>query len=161
VTVTWARALERLLSLTGAERRLLLRAFLWISWIDLRLRLFRGALVADLHRDGATPASHPVTVEDVSRAQRYAHWIEVASRYYPVPARCLHRSLTLHRWLSREGLPSAIRIGVRKDGATLNAHAWVELGGHIVNDVPAAVAPFALLTEASCPQPPLAGRPLT
>jgi hypothetical protein len=44
--------------------------------------------------------------------------------------------------LRREGLPSQLRIGVRKADGALKAHAWVELCGSVVNDDPSAVAVF-------------------
>lgn len=53
--------------------------------------------------------------------------------------------MVLHRWLREQGLPSELRIGVRKDGGALIAHAWVELGAHVVNDSRAAVMPFTRL----------------
>jgi len=53
--------------------------------------------------------------------------------------------LALHQWLREEGLPSELRIGVRKDDGELRAHAWVELGGLVVNDGAGAVAAFTPL----------------
>ena len=32
-------------------------------------------------------------------------------------------------WLRRRGLASQLRIGARRNGDTLDAHAWVELAG--------------------------------
>jgi len=54
----------------------------------------------------------------------------------------------LHHWLRGEGLPSELRIGVRKEHGALKAHAWVELGDHVVNDRPSAVEEFTVLSNA-------------
>jgi hypothetical protein len=69
----------------------------------------------------------------------------VAARSHVVEARCLHQSLALHAWLRRERLPSELRIGVRKSYDELIAHAWIELGGQVVNDGPDRVAEFSPL----------------
>lgn len=96
---------------------------------------------------------------DFRRARRYARWIDRASRCFPARVRCLHRSLVLHGWLRREGLPSIVRIGVLKDGNMLVAHAWVELDGRIVNDSAAAVRPFTPLAESISPIQSTSTRP--
>ncbi len=135
---------RRYLALGRSDRRLLARAFVWLAAIDIALRvagfrrIVRRQQRAALSEDSASP-------EALGRAQRYAHWLEVASRRHVVRARCLHRSLVLHRWLCRDGLPHELRIGVRKEGGVLHAHAWVEIGGHAVNELPSALAGFVPL----------------
>jgi hypothetical protein len=82
---------------------------------------------------------------EIRRARYYAEIIEAASRHHVVRSHCLQRSLVLHHWLSREGMHSDLRIGVRKESGQLEAHAWVELGGQVVNDRLAAVRAFSPL----------------
>lgn len=84
---------------------------------------------------------------DIRRAQRYARRIANAAQFSLPRARCLHRSLVLHQWLRREGLPSELRIGVLKDNHELKAHAWVALANQVVNDPPSAVAVFTPLVR--------------
>lgn len=58
--------------------------------------------------------------------------------------RCLVRSLAIQRMLRRRGLsPGELRIGVRMQHGRLLAHAWIELGGRIVGDLPQHVRTFA------------------
>lgn len=147
-----ARAGGRLLQLEGAERMMLLRAYFWLAFASVVLRFpagrksFQQDLVASA---GATGSTH---LEDLRRARAYMHWIDVAARHHVVSARCLHKSVALHRWLRWDGVPSALRIGVRKESNQLQAHAWVELGGVVVNDTPDAVSPFApLVTSGAVP----------
>lgn len=135
--------LARGLRLPSAERAGFLRAYAALAQTDLALRVrgFQGVVtsVAPL-----TPSASAMTLNDVdiSRVNGYVRWIKSAARLHLAPARCLHESLTLHRWLRADGLPSEIRIGVRKEDGALQAHAWVELCGQIVNDAPAVVAQF-------------------
>ena len=81
-------------------------------------------------------------------ARRYAAAIERAARCYPGRADCLQQSLVLHEWLQRDGVPSALQLGVLRghDGSNaFRAHAWVELDGRVLNDRAAAVRVFARL----------------
>ena len=58
--------------------------------------------------------------------------------------RCLVRSLAIQRMLRRRGLcPGELRIGVRMNHGRLLAHAWIEMGGRIVGDLPQHVRTFA------------------
>ncbi len=121
---------------------------------DLRLvaRAWSDLLLVDrvLNRDGldplltkiesTAPAHRDVTRQEFVRARRYARRIALAAHLCPVGARCLHRSLVLHMWLRREGLPSQLRFGVWKENQDLRAHAWVELAGLPVNDDRRALA---------------------
>ena len=62
--------------------------------------------------------------------------VELASKHTVVGNTCLHRSMALWWLLGRRGVDSSLRFGVRKDGDHLNAHAWVEHQGIVVNDQP-------------------------
>jgi hypothetical protein len=141
------RWILRFVLLPAADRRLLAHAFVDLIMVDVALRV-RGfqRLVEGAHRTAPT-AKHAVEPRDMGRACRYAARLQTASRHHFIRGQCLHRSLVLHRWLRREGLPSELRIGVRKEGSALKAHAWVELGGQAVNDPPAAIAAFTPLRQ--------------
>ncbi len=138
-----------LLLLPAADRRLLAHAFaeLLVVEVVLRVRGFRRLL--ETAQETMTSPREAIQPEDIARARRYADWLQIASRHHFVRGQCLHRSLVLHRWLRREGLPSELRIGVRKEGRELKAHAWVELGGQVVTDPPAAIAAFMPLPQFS------------
>jgi hypothetical protein len=141
------RLAHRLLRLDPADARLLLRAFVALAAVDVRLRLFGFQRVIDsLDSSNAMPAP---TDQDLHRARRYAFWLQAAGRHHVVRARCLHQSLALHGWLTAQGLSPDLRIGVRTDNRSLVAHAWVELGGQVVNDRPDAVSAFTPLPRLS------------
>jgi hypothetical protein len=138
--------LRRYIALSGADRGLLARAYLWLTIAELALRLrLEGLSKWATTTDAAAAGPASVDTAAVLRARRYARWLRAASRYQPVRTECLHRSLALHWWLRREGVASRLQIGVRKEGGDLAAHAWVELDGQVVNDHPAAVARFTPL----------------
>ena len=133
-------------TLAWDEWRLLARAGVDLLAVDVALRLggLRRASRWATSRD-ARPAGRRPGVDERWQAARYARWIGVAARFHIVRARCLHRSLVLHRWLSREGLPSELRIGVRKETGQLRAHAWVDLDGQAVGESAQLLAAFVPL----------------
>jgi hypothetical protein len=65
---------------------------------------------------------------------RAARWLPTAIRYCPNGGHCLGRSVALHVLLRRDGVPSELRIGVRRGQASPEAHAWVEVDRVPVND---------------------------
>ncbi len=138
---------RKLLALRRAEWRPLAAAWavLWLIDLELRFMSFRRVLEGADRLSDATAAVPP----DVPRARAYARLVDVAARHHVVRARCLHRSLALHRTLRAEGMASVLRVGVHKNNEDLVAHAWVELAGQVVNDRPEAVASFVALSGTS------------
>ncbi len=68
------------------------------------------------------------------QVRRVAWLVDVAANRQPVIVRCLARSLALAWMLRRRGLNPEFRIGVKRDGDGVDAHAWVEWRGHYLQD---------------------------
>ena len=117
------------------------------------LRWVQGRLTRPI-----VPSSHThASPEGLNAARRIAWVVEVAARYGPWPANCLQRSVTLWWFLARRGIPSELRIGVRRrPGATaggdLDFHAWIEHGGLVLNDVSDVRRRFATFDAAIAPK---------
>jgi hypothetical protein len=139
------RNVRRWLALTGDDRGLFLRAYLDLARTHLELGLLGFGRTLRRVEAAGNPDVQAVKLDDVERAERYAYWLEVASRHHVVRGECLQRSLVLHRWLRQESLPSKLCIGVRKEDGELKAHAWVELAGTVVHERAASLIPFHLL----------------
>ena len=138
------RRTRRYLTLSRADQRLLLSAYVSLALVEVGLRTlgFRR-LIAWVPEVGQPPQSvEPATLR---WAMESAYWLEVASRHSLIRAQCLHRAIALHYWLRRAHLPSMLRIGVRKEGAALAAHAWVELYGQPLQDHASSVEAFTPL----------------
>jgi hypothetical protein len=75
-----------------------------------------------------TPAAH---CED---AVELCKTMDVASVFFPTTVRCLQRSAATAILLRRHGIPAEMVIGVQM--LPLKSHAWVEVGGRVVNDKP-------------------------
>ncbi len=139
--------LKKFLALANQERRLVLRAFVDLARVDLALRFFGSQRVLARAWSVKTPATASADWSTMDHARHYARFVEMASRHHVIPARCLHCSLVLHRWLQREHIPSSLRIGVRKVAGRMQAHAWVEVGDQVVSDAGARVSTFIPLSS--------------
>lgn len=119
--------LRRLLQLDPADRALLARAWFALLAVDLGVRLSSFDTVQrfiDTH-PGSAGANSPARLQSfVRRAARHHLW----------KMACLPQALALRWLLAREGVSSAVVIGVRKEAGTLEAHAWVEMDGKALGE---------------------------
>lgn len=123
--------------LPGPERLLFLQTWALVSLSGLALRClgFRRwqTTLARLAPLG-TPCCTYDLLERREQAQRLAVLVQTAARWSPTSPTCLHRSLTLWWLLRCRDIDSALRIGVRKVGDRLEAHAWIEYQDLVLND---------------------------
>ncbi len=142
--------LVRFASISVPERRRLVRAMLRLLWIDLGVRLYGFARLSNhLERRREPPRSgHGETSRPV--AEVLGDWVravDVAARHHLYPMRCVPRSLALRAFLAEEGIATELRIGVRKEGERLAAHAWIEHRGTPIGESPTVGKRFAPLAR--------------
>jgi hypothetical protein len=70
---------------------------------------------------------------------------DLAARATRPDGPCLLRSLLLFWLLKARGEQAELLIGVRKEGAVLNSHAWIESQGKIIADSVGMTGGFATL----------------
>ncbi len=89
-------------------------------------------------------ARHPraATPDDFDSARALARLAAIAGRHGPIHVTCLRQSLLVYWLLRRRGLAPELRIGVRKQDAAVDAHAWVELEGHALGPGEITHLPF-------------------
>ncbi|HVQ34842.1 MAG TPA: lasso peptide biosynthesis B2 protein [Candidatus Bathyarchaeia archaeon] len=124
-----------------------LRGFLLTRSVAALLDVFGYARTTALldRRFRTPPAAPPAAPSAGARAEAVVLRVEAAASRGPLPVGCLPRALCVRALLAREGIEAAVRIGVRRDGAALRAHAWIEHEGAPVaeaSDVLASFAPF-------------------
>jgi Transglutaminase-like superfamily len=130
--------LLRLWRRPSAEKWLALQALVMclLSVIALRIIGFgrwKGALWAS--SGGRNLAATTFSPGDVGIAGAYASVVDMVARNTPWGVvTCLPRSLTLWWLLRRRGVASELRIGVRRDGECIVAHAWVVCHGTVVGE---------------------------
>lgn len=137
---------RKLKELSGSELMVLFQALLLLPLVALGIkcfgfRRFYGTIA------NSTPRKDRVQGrEGVKQARAIAKLVEIASRHGLYKPNCLQKSLLLWWFLQRRNIESELRIGVRKKAELLEAHAWVEYQGWILNDrsdVDQQFAPFA------------------
>lgn len=100
----------------------------------------------------ATAAASSARTDDArhTRARAIAdavRWTAAHGLFRPF---CLVQSLALQELLAAEGIhDSEIRVGVRRDGSGLHAHAWIRWRGEVLGDDPAYVRGFIEVDDLS------------
>jgi hypothetical protein len=74
--------------------------------------------------------------------------VAAASRRGLCRGNCLEQSLVLWALLRERGIHAQLRVGVRKGEGGLEAHAWVELEGVVLNDSDDVHGHYAPFDEA-------------
>ncbi len=121
-------------SFAWSERLVFLQALLLLPLADLALRVDRYQSIYEKLRKRTPLKGDLPQTPQLLAAQRYAQLVAAASRRNPFESTCLRRSLVLWWLLRRKGIDSALCLGVRKRADNLEAHAWVEVAGKVVND---------------------------
>jgi transglutaminase superfamily protein len=128
-------SLRRFSALERPAQALFLRALVMLPGVGLSLKL-RGfeATRSTLRKavSHATPQKHSDSLN--KQIALTAHMVNAADRHGLVHPSCLVKSLTLWWLLGRQGITSELRVGVRKEGGNLEAHAWVEREGIALNE---------------------------
>ena len=81
-------------------------------------------------------------------AKQVARMVSIAANHGPYHANCLKRSVLIWWLLERKGIHTEIRVGAQMDPFGLQAHAWVEYQGDVLNDrqdIAEQFAPFESL----------------
>ena len=130
----WER-LRRFSALERPARKLFLRAIVLLPLVTLSLR-WRGfrATQAALRRFLPNAIPEPDAALASKEVAIAAHMVNAADRHGLVHPSCLAKSLTLWWLLGRQGIPSHLRIGIRKEKEKFEAHAWVERDGAALNE---------------------------
>jgi hypothetical protein len=121
--------LHALLALTPEERRALALAWAYLLLSDLALRILPLPRVERLLSRLST--SRP---ESGLSPGRLAQLTGIAASHHFWQMVCLPQSLALQALLHRQGLGAELKIGVRRDGGKVHAHAWVEHAGAPVGE---------------------------
>jgi hypothetical protein len=124
------RALAGWRALNGQQKRQLVVLAMVLPAIGALIRVagFQRAAKACSRLVGQAPL-RPLAPGDLAQAEAYAQLAAIAGRRGPVTTTCLRQALAVRTWLRRRGLDAQLRIGVKKNGEALDAHAWVELEG--------------------------------
>src|SRR5712692_4581788 len=116
-----------------------LQAYLKLIQFDFYLARKDFAALYNEVRDCpvANKAPSPDAVEQICSA------VDMACIWYWKEARCLQRSAATACLLKRHGVAAQMVIGAQQ--MPFKSHAWVEVGGRVVNDKPYTPEMYAVL----------------
>jgi Transglutaminase-like superfamily len=117
---------------------LVLKAYLQLITFDIYLA--RGNFRALYDRVRKFPVAQKAGVSDV---ERICSAVDMACIWYWKEALCLQRSAATACLLKRCGVPAQMVLGAQQ--IPFRAHAWVEVGGCVVNDKPYMSEMYAVL----------------
>ena len=120
-------------------------AFVLLAAMRVGLRLFPRTLLR-----GVILRGHDDAIFDARAAEVVSVFARVAGKH-PLQLNCMHRALALQRMLARRGVTAALRVGLGRRPKLLPGHAWLEVGGTLVNDDAALVGRYVpfVVTESA------------
>jgi hypothetical protein len=134
---SWIAKWHRYLDLPRFDRGLVLQAIALLPLTFAGLQFMGFQRWTELIH-ASTPlvalATLPGPDETLSRARRIARAVRSAEMHGVMNPLCLERSLVLWWMLRAHGIDSELHVGGRKVDSRFEAHAWVELHGHVLND---------------------------
>ena len=144
-------SLNKFGGLSRQERRLLFLSVLLLPVIHLALLLL-GYSRLRKGMEKLLPLKSidisPPDAENTQQARDIARIVSIAARHGLYRATCLRRSLLFWWFLRGRGIQSRVCFGVRKMDHQLEAHAWVEYQGIVINDSERVREAYQLLEEA-------------
>lgn len=149
----WKR-IRRFSALERPARGLFLRAFVVLPLISISLR-WRGFRKTKASLQHFLPVPYGSQNPDAqARAVLTAQMVRAAADHAIGDPSCLEKSLALWWLLARQGIASDLRVGIRKDGETFEAHAWVECGEATLNEPEMQHHHYAAFDAALASLPP-------
>ena len=118
---------------------LVLKAYLKLIYFDLYLARGNFATLYDKVRGYPTGKK----VEAAAAIEQICSAVDMACIWYWKEALCLQRSAATACLLRSYGIPAQLVIGAQQ--MPFKAHAWVEVGGRVVNDKPYTPEMYAVL----------------
>lgn len=138
---------KRWRGLNPSARRTFISALCMFPSVTLAMRAFGfGSVYAWLGRSSIKTSQVSETCDQVC-----AEMVELAARNSIIHPTCLVRSLVLWRFLRTRGIESSLRIGVRMRDKKMEAHAWVERAGRVLNDTQDIGQQYAAFDRAILP----------
>ena len=151
---TLTNNLNKVRQLSRNERRQLFQAVLLLPLIHFALLLLGYYRVRRVIEKLIPLKPGLVLLSDtqiLERARENAQMVGIAAQYGLYKATCLRRSLLTWGFLRRQGIESQICFGVRMCTRKLEAHAWLEYKGIVVNDSLEVHERYTALREALPP----------
>jgi len=125
--------ISRFLQLPSRQQAMAVEALFTLVVVSIALRcLPYRSWRAEL----GTPAGSPPAADAIATAREVGRSVVAVARNLPGRPQCLAQALAARAMLKRRGIDSELNLGVNKDRAAINAHAWLAVGKQIVTGGP-------------------------
>lgn len=125
---------RKFLRLPPDSKRFVIRIPLILAMTYAGLELFGlKRLLARIQR--LVPNAPQLPQPGLQEIQTYTQLFSAVAQRWPLPLKCLGRSVALCWLLRQQGIDATVHIGVRKENDGLDAHAWVQIGDFVINDM--------------------------
>jgi hypothetical protein len=120
------------LTFSRGDWGILLKAWIWLLYIDLLLRTQPFPRVQQIvsHQHKVQGEMPPDRAWDIIRSNQ--RFVMLAARLHLYRMQCLRQALTLRALLGEHGIPTELRLGVRREAERFLAHAWLEYEGQSI-----------------------------
>jgi hypothetical protein len=124
------RRLRRFGSLSRADQSLLVESTLWLAVARLAVLVLPFRRLAPHMGEAMSYApAHPALPTGQRRLAARVGWaVAASSRFAPWKTPCLVEAIAAQRMLARRHVPTALHLGLTKEGEKLAAHAWLQCG---------------------------------
>lgn len=135
------RKLNKLRQLSWPAKQLLVQSAFLLILVDMALRVkgFKWTQLQLLERVSS------VLRQDKLLPSEIATVVDLVAGYLLRDRSCLRRSMLLWWLLMCRGIESELKIGFERQAGKLNGHAWVEIGGQVLNDKATVQTRFTLM----------------
>ena len=128
------RAVIKFIRQPAAQKLLTLEATVTVIGVVVVLRLLPYSRWRDAL--SSAPAAANPSPATVAKARQVGQAVSAVARNLPGRPQCLAQALAARAMLKRRGIASELNLGVNKDRAAINAHAWLAVGRQIVTGGP-------------------------
>ncbi|MDA0352929.1 MAG: lasso peptide biosynthesis B2 protein [Chloroflexi bacterium] len=140
------RAFRRFGDFDGEQRRIAVASVFALPAVHLTARFGGLRAVRRVLGDPLSGRHDQTSMDGVATGRRLAAPVATVAAALRLDRRgCLARATFLWWLLRRRGVDAVVVIGSRRDGATFEAHAWVEVDQVAVDDGPDVRERFAAL----------------
>ena len=142
--------LKKFWALSGVDKKAFLKALYGLPVVTLQLRFFGfNQMLVKLQQ--IPLAEQPNCLDLEAHAVQISSLVNGAAHLLFRREACLERSVMLWTLLRHKGIHSELKIGVAHEDNTIRAHAWVEIDGEPINEMPQLNERFSAFNSSFTP----------
>ena len=120
-------------SINKTERKILNRAFIWLIYAFVLVRIIPLRWFSDLLGEYNKIDENEIKPDQLKFVNMLTKSVRRWKRYLPWKVKCFEEALAAKKVLEKCGIETTLYLGVaKKDKDKLKAHAWLKSGGKFI-----------------------------